>query len=46
MHTILKLEALRDLVQLGLAHPAEMFRPLLDEKLGKKNAARQPTDAV
>ena len=46
MQAIPKLEALRDLVQLGLALPAEMFRPLLHKILGHENAARQPTDPV
>jgi hypothetical protein len=46
MQAVLKLEALRDLVQLGLALPAEMFRPLLHKILGHENVARQPTDPV
>ena len=43
---ILELEALRDLVQLGLALPAEMLCPLLHKILGDENATRQPTDTV
>lgn len=46
MQAVLKLEALCDLVQLGLALPTEMFPPLFYKILGDENAARQPTDAV
>lgn len=46
MQAVLKLEALRDLVQLDLALPAEMFRPLFHKIFGDQDVARQPTDTA